>query len=269
MPSPASAQGSTALALRDILDALASVHVWHLMAWQEVKQRYRRSTLGPFWLTISMAILVGGMGPLYGRLFNQHIGNYFPYLAVGLILWQLISAFIQESGQVFISAEPYIKQIKMPLTLHVLRMVWRNAIVFAHNFVVILVVLIAFLPHWSWVALLALPGLAALLANGIWAGLLLGILCARFRDITPIVTTLGSVAFFLTPVMWRKEMLGRHQWAADLNPLHHFIDVIRGPLLGQTPSAASWLIVTAVTVIGFAVTIRVFARFRPRVAYWL
>ena len=228
-----------ALALKDIRDALASPHVWHLMALQEVKQRYRRSTLGPFWLTISMAILVGSMGPLYSKLFNQEMGAYFPFLAIGVILWQLIFAFIQESGQVFIAAEPYIKQIKMPLTLHVLRMVWRNAIVFAHNFVVILAVLLLFLPQWSWVALLALPGLALLLVNGIWIGLLLGILCARFRDITPIITTLGSVAFFLTPVMWNKEMLGRHQWAADLNPLHHFIDVIRGPLLGRAPAALS------------------------------
>ncbi len=257
------------LAVRDILRAVASVHVWHLMGWQEVRQRYRRSTLGPFWMTISMGVLVAGMGPLYGRLFNQNISQYFPFLAVGIIVWQLIFNLIQESAQVFIGAEQYIKQVRMPLTLHVLRMVWRNTIVFAHNMVVVVLVLVFFLPTYSPVALLALPGLAVLLVNAIWLGILLGTLCARFRDFPPLIAMLASVAFFLTPVMWRKEQLGQHTWAAEINPIYHFMEVVRAPLLGQLPAPLSWPVVCLVTVVGFAGTVALFARYRSRIAYWV
>jgi ABC-type polysaccharide/polyol phosphate export permease len=263
------ASRAVALALEDFRRGLASPQIWRTLAWQEIKQRYRRSTLGPFWLTISAGILVAFMGPLYGRLFGQEVSAYFPYLAVGIIVWQLIAAIISESGTVFSSAEQYITQLRMPFTVHALRMVSRNAIIFAHNFVIILLVLVAFVPGWYLGAWLALPGLLALLANGIWLGLLLGMLCVRFRDVLPILSSLVQVAFFMTPVLWRREMLGRHTWAADVNPLHHFIEVVRAPLLGQAPGALSWSVVLGVTVLGFVFTLAVFARYRARIPYWL
>ena len=240
-----------------------------MLGWSEIRQRYRRSALGPFWLTISTGILVAGMGPLYGRLFGQEVGSYFPFLAIGFIVWQLIASLVNDSGQVFIAAEQYIKQVRMPFTIHVLRMVWRNAIIFAHNFVIVILVLVAFVPAWNWRLLMALPGLILVLINGIWLALLLGMLCARFRDIPQIVTSIVQVAFFLTPVMWRKEMLGRYQWAADVNPLYHLIEIVRAPLLGQSPAGLSWVIVAMLTVAGFAVTMPLFARYRARIAYWI
>jgi lipopolysaccharide transport system permease protein len=63
------------LAARDLHTGLTSIHVWPLLAWYEIRQRYRRSALGPFWLTISTGILVAGMGPLYGRLFGQEVSS--------------------------------------------------------------------------------------------------------------------------------------------------------------------------------------------------
>jgi ABC-type polysaccharide/polyol phosphate export permease len=257
------------LAVKDLRDGIASTHIWSTLGWQEIKQRYRRSALGPFWLTISTGTLVAAMGPLYGRLFGQDTGSYLPFLATGFIVWQLIASMINESTQVFIGAEQFIKQIKLPLTVHVMRMVWRNAIVFAHNSVIVFLALAFYLPQWEWTALLALPGLLAILVNGIWAGILLGLFCARFRDIPQIVGSLVTVAFFLTPVLWRHEMLGRHQWAAQLNPLFHLLEVVRAPLLGVTAVGLSWAVVVAMTLVGFFVTLIVFARFRGRIAYWV
>jgi ABC-type polysaccharide/polyol phosphate export permease len=225
--------------------------------------------LGPFWLTISMGVLVGTMGPLYSRLFSQDATAYFPFLAVGVITWQLMAALVSDGGQVFIAAEPYITQLRMPYTIHVLRMVWRNAVIFAHNFLIVILVLVVFLPGWSWNILLAVPGVIALLVNGIWLGMFLGMLCLRFRDILPLVANVIQIAFFLTPVMWRKEMLGRNQWAADFNPLYHFLEVVRTPLLGAQPSAVSWAWVLGVTLAGYALTIAFLSRYRRRIAYWI
>lgn len=257
------------LALRDLREGFTNARIWRTLALSEIRQRYKRSALGPFWLTISMGALIGGMGPLYGRLFGQDVSSYFPFLALGFIVWQLMASLITDAGQVFIAAEQYIKQIRMPFTVHVLQMIFRNLIVFGHNFVIAIVVLAWFPPSRIGPMLMALPGLFFILLNGVWIGLLLGLVCARYRDIPPIVSSIVQLAFFLTPVLWRKEMLGKQQWAADFNPLYHMIEVVRAPLLGEVVAGRSWLVVAGITIAGFAIALPFFARYRARIAYWV
>lgn len=258
-----------ARAWRDLRQGAAAIHVWGMLGWQEIRQRYRRSTLGPLWLTLSTGALVAGMGPLYGKLLNLDLGTYFPFLTVGLIVWTLIAGLVNESCGAFTSAESLIKQLNLPLTVHVLRMVWKNLIVFAHNFVIVLVVFVFFPQNWGWnVALL--PVILLLLAfNGWWIGLFLGMAGARFRDIAPVVGSVVQIAFFMTPVLWSVDQLGRHRWVAEWNPLYQFVEIVRAPLLGKPIGATTWLVVLGVTVAGWIVTYAFFSRFRARIAYWV
>ena len=64
--------------------------------------RYRRSLIGPFWLTLSMGIMVGTVGLIYGQLFKVEASSYLPYLTVGLLVWGLISSCISDGCQTFI-----------------------------------------------------------------------------------------------------------------------------------------------------------------------
>jgi ABC-type polysaccharide/polyol phosphate export permease len=258
-----------ALALKDIKEGLCSIHVWPTMGWQEIKQRYRRSALGPFWITLSTGAMIGGMGPLYGRLFGQDVGSYLPYLGIGMIVWLLIANLLIESCQSFIAASGYIQHIKLPLTVHVLRMVYRNLIIFAHHLLVIAVILFFYPPKLDWSALLMPIGIVLIAINAVWLGMLLGAVCARFRDIPQLVSSLVPLVFFLTPVIWRPEMLGRYRWAADINPISSFLEIVRAPLLGQAVAPRAWLIVLAITVVGYLVSIAAFSRFRTRIAYWV
>lgn len=240
-----------------------------MLGWLEVKQRYRRSVLGPFWLTISTGAMVGGMGPLYGRLFGLDISTYFPFLAIGFVVWLFLAGIITDACTAFTVAEGYIKQLKLPFTVHILRMVWRNLIIFAHNSVIVFLVILVWPPAVTAHLLLIPPALLLIAINGIWIGLSLGLLCARFRDIPQIVSSLVQVAFFLTPVMWQADMLGRNQWAAAWNPLYHFLEVVRSPLVAATTNWFSWAVVLGITVVGYTAAFLLFARFRARIAYWV
>ena len=231
--------------------------------------RYRRSVLGPLWLTISTAVLIGAMGPLYGRLFGQDLSAYYPHLAVSFVVWLLLSNLMNESCTAFTLAEGLIKQMKMPLTIHVLRTVWRNLIIFFHHFLIVLAVLVFYPPPLSS-ALLTVPlAIFAIALNAVWLTFILGTLCARFRDIPPIIQSVVQVLFFLTPVLWRPEILGRHAWAVRLNPLHHMLEIVRAPLLGKGFPLESWLLVILMTLVGFLLGLTLFARYRPRIAYWV
>ncbi|MEW5864883.1 MAG: ABC transporter permease [Pseudomonadota bacterium] len=257
------------LALQDLWAGTRAIHVWPMLGWLEVKQRYRRSTIGPFWLTLSTAAMVAGMGPLYSKLFGQPVSGYFTYLAVSLVLWTFVSALVNEACTTFINAEGYIKQVRLPLTVHVLRVVWKNLIILGHNAVIVVVALFFFGPGLDWHVVLVPLGVLLIAVNGVWLGILLGLVCARFRDIPQIVASLMQVAMFLTPVFWPAEMLGRNRWAAEVNPLFHFLEIVRRPLLGQSPDALSWAAALAVTAGGYLVTLAFFQRYRARIAYWV
>jgi len=256
-------------ALHDIREGLSAVHIWWQFGWHDVKQRYRRSVLGPFWLTISTGVMVGALGFLYARILNQDVRDYLPYLAIGLIIWQFLSTTIGESCQSFISADALIKQIRAPLTVHVLRMLCRNFLIFLHQALILVVVVVLFSPG-SLLQLIWIPlGLIAIMANMIWIGLVLGPLCARFRDIPLIVQNLLQMMFFVTPILWKRDVLGSRSWIADWNPLYHFIELVRVPILmGQVPTR-SWVFVLSTLLVGTTIALPIFARTRGRIAYWV
>jgi ABC-type polysaccharide/polyol phosphate export permease len=257
------------LAVKDLKDGISSVYIWPMLGWQEIRQRYRRSVLGPFWLTISTGAMIAGMGPLYGKLLNLDIAAYFPYLAISFVMWLLIANLINDSCNAFISAEGFIKQIKLPLTVHILRVVWKNLIIFAHNLLIVVAVLLFYRPTVDWRLLLMPLGVLMIAINGVWVGILFGLLCARFRDIPQIISSLVQMFFFLTPVMWKADTLGTYLWFAQINPLFHFLEIVREPLIGGRASHLSWAVVLGITVTGYVVALVVFSRFRARIAYWV
>ena len=269
MPTEARGISATALALQDLAEGLTNWHLWGLMGWQDIKQRYRRSLLGPFWLTLSMGILVGSLGVLYGVLFGVPIDDYLPFLALGFLSWGLMSGIIIDGCTAFIESEHVIKQVKLPFSVFVFRVIWRNLIIFAHNFVIYVLVAVVF-GIWPGAAgLLFLPGLMLVATNALWIGLLFGMVCARFRDVPQIVTSLLQVAFFMTPIIWMPELLGNRIAFVNVNPFFHFVELLRAPLLGQVPTPLTWAVAFAATVAGWFVTLLFFRRFRSRIPYWL
>ncbi len=271
-PEPVSAPAPTSqavLALLDVVEGAHASYLWGLLGWQDIRQRYRRSKIGPFWLTISMGVMVGAIGMLYAGLFKIEIADYLPFIALGFIVWGLISGLVTDGCAAFIGAEGIIKQVGLPLSVHVYRVVWRNLIIFGHNILIFFVVAVLFSIWPGWVGLLALPGLALLCLNGVWAGLLLGLVSARFRDVPQIVASVVQVFFFLTPIIWKPELLPGRALVLDLNPFFHFVELVRAPLLGQVPGLASWLAVLGITLGGWLVTLAMYRRYRWRIAYWV
>ena len=259
----------TTLALFDIIEGARACHLWGLLGWQDIRGRYRRSKLGPFWITISMGVLVAALGTLYGSILKVEITVYLPHLTLGFIVWGLISSLITESCSAFTSAGSIITQVNLPLSVHVYRVVWRNLIIFFHNAVIFVVVAVIFSIWPGWAGLLALPGLALVCLNGVWAGLLLGAVSARFRDVPPIVSSIVRIVFFVTPIIWMPGLLPHRAVFLDFNPFFHILELVRAPLLGQMPGLISWLAVFGITLLGWLVMFVLFRHYRWRIAYWV
>lgn len=261
-------------AIGDLREGLGHHQLWFHLGWQDIKQRYRRSVLGPFWITIATGVSAVAMGLLYGTLFGMDIASFLPYVTLGFIIWNLISGSILEGADVFVSNEGLIKQLPTPLSVHVYRLVWRQMILFAHNIVIYVVIFAVFPQPLHWTALAAIPGLALIAVNAIWVSLLFGILSTRYRDIAPLLGSIVQLLFFMTPIIWTEKTLegtgneGRAR-IAEINPLYHFLDIVRSPLLGTDQQLYHWVIVLAVTVVGWAAALLAMRNYRSRVAYWV
>jgi len=259
-----------AAAAADLRDGLNRSWLWMALAHQDLRLRYRGSLLGPFWQTVTTIVMICSMGLIYAKLFQTTLANYLPMLTVGLIVWQFISGMIIEGCSTFYSAQGIIQQVKLPFSLYVYRLVYRNLLVLAHNFIIMPVVLAIFPRPFAWLRLSELlPGLALLVLNGVSVSFLLGTISARFRDVPPIVASIVQVAFFITPIFWSAEALGANRWWAELNPLFAAIDVLRAPLLGLPTAPHSWQILVLATGLLGAVSFVFFARFRARIAFWV
>ena len=275
-PSEVSSPRSWRRAFADLHQGWTARPLWGHLGWQDIKQRYRRSVLGPLWVSISMGVIALGLGILYSALFETPIETFLPHVAVGLLIWNFISGCILEGSEVFISNEGLIKFLPAPLTLHIYRLIWRQTLFFLHNLVVWAVLMVVFPHPLGWSLLLALPAFALVALNGGWIAILSGILATRFRDIPPIIASMTQLIFYLTPIVWSVEILTNNSEAAreraslvELNPVFHFLEILRRPLLGQEIIGRYWVVAGVITLIGWAAALVCLRNYRSRVAYWV
>jgi ABC-type polysaccharide/polyol phosphate export permease len=118
-------------------------------------------------------------------------------------------------------------------------------------------------------ALLAIPGLVLVYINQAWVTLSLAILCTRYRDVQQIVATGIQIMLFATPIIWPVSALGPAVIIANINPLHHLIEVVRAPMLGEVPPVLSWVAVVVCAVAGWTVAILLLRRATRRLVFWL
>jgi ABC-type polysaccharide/polyol phosphate export permease len=256
-------------ALRDIEQSIGAHRIWMMLAYQDVRQRYRRSVLGPFWITLSAVVSIIALALVYTQIFKVPTAEYLVFLTTGFIAWMYIASLVIESCTVFIGAEGIIRQVNLPLGIHVFRMVWRSLITLIHNLVIVALVLVYMGVGLSWAMLAFVPGLLVTTVSALALGYLLGGLCTRYRDIPPIIGSLVQVLFYVTPVIWPPKMLQGNEYLLTFNPFYYFLEVLRMPMMGQWPPAEMWVVSSVLTLLLVAVATVFMARYRWRVAYWI
>jgi lipopolysaccharide transport system permease protein len=257
------------LAVRDLRDTAALWRLCWTLAMLDIRLRYRGSMLGPFWLTISTGAMVSAMGVLYSELFHISLHEYLPFLTASLVMWGFVATLFAEACFGYTANEGMIRTIRIPFSLYAARTVLRNLVVLAHNLVVVVAVDLFVWTGPGIAGLLAIPGLALWIIDSFAIVIMLGALCARFRDIPPIVASVVQMTFFVTPVLWKPELVGEHQWLLPVNPFFDLLELIRGPVLGEIPSATTYLAALGYSLLLCGAAWFLFARVRGRIAFWI
>ena len=264
-----SAEAVPAQAIADILNGARLYDLWIRFAVHDIRQRFRRSVLGPFWLTLSMGMMVATLGFLFSTVFQQDVAKLLPFIATGLIFWGLLTNCINEGATVFILAESNIRNIPMPLSVHFYRMMARNVMVWGFNMVIYLGLVVWFELIPGWNTLLVIPGFILFLTNAAWMSLAVGVLSTRYRDVPQVIVNVIQVVFFLTPIFWSPEILPNRPAFVVLNPLYHLLEIVRAPLLGEVVSVMSWSFCIGMTAVGLGFTAWLYRRAHARIAYWV
>jgi ABC-type polysaccharide/polyol phosphate export permease len=264
--------GQVRAAFRDVIRSARLWHIWVRLGVQDVRHKFRRSTVGPAWIFLNLGVLIGAIGVIYGRLLGQDLHQFIPFLTAGLIIWGYLTTSISEGAHAFVNSEGYIKQIALPIYVYVFRCFTNVGLTAVISFSVFVIVALAYRVPIGVGTLWVVPGVLALMAVSLLVICILAHLHARFRDVAPMAAVAMQMAFYVTPVMFPGELLRSRRlgWAVDYNPFYHLVEVVRRPLVAAQPAAPeSYLATVVVLAILAATAAAVIAHYRRRIVFVL
>lgn len=245
--------------------------MWRALAWQDLIQRYRRSTLGIAWILFSFLLLIAVFVLVFGRSSAGRTPlEYSLYLAAGLLVWNYFSAIVTKGVAIFSGNAGWIRSTPAPFAVLAFRNVYANLL----EAVVCVPVVIVFAaivgvpisPNLLWIFL----AIFLLLVNGISAGLLFGSIGAWSNDFAQLIPAIMRIAFFATPVFWDYETAGGSRLImAIFNPMSHLIEIARAPILGGAPTQLNCIVALSFTITMAVLALIAFKYARPRLAAWV
>lgn len=254
----------------DIIKSIKLWRIWYSLSMQDILLRYRGSVLGPFWITLSMAITVFSMGFLYGVLFGVDQATYLPYFTTGMISWTFISMIVNESTKIMLESKPYMENIQLPCVLYLFRLVFRNIVVFAHNLPVYIIVALIYHFQFNANIFLLVPSLIILSVNAIFYGGVVAFISTRFPDVGTMVSSMLQILFFVTPIMWPPSALPiQYHIYLVFNPFVYYVNLIRKPLLGLSFDMSDLIGIAIITLLGGLLFTFTHDRFKKKVIFWM
>lgn len=255
--------------LGDWMRGLSMWRLWTALGAEDIADRYRRTAIGVVWIALSFALFVAVKLLVFGQMVEASTVEFGLFVALGFGLWTYINAMVLDACTAFIHARHWILGVSLPYPVFILQAVTRNILMFAS----ILVVMAAAVA-WSgvpWAAAQAsVPvAFAAYVLTSLWLAAILAPLCARFRDLNHAAQTVMRLLFFVTPILWMPETNAVLASIARYNPIAHFIEVIREPIMHGTIPVDSWAWVVAINVVGLPLGCVVYARTRRNVVFWV
>ncbi|MFT7686570.1 MAG: ABC-type polysaccharide/polyol phosphate export permease [Candidatus Azotimanducaceae bacterium] len=243
--------------------------LWMRLALTKIKERYQRSVIGAFWITLSTLVMVITFGLLYGMLLDRTISVHLPYVAVGLVFWMFYSDFLIKGCRLFIENSRMIQQLPLAKSVYLYKLTSEELIYLAHNVLIIVLSFVVFLkPVFSVILLLPL-GLILLLVNAMSCALIFGIVSTRYRDFPQVITSFMRPMMFITPIIWSVDIRPQLEVFVQFNPFFHLIEICRGPILGYPPTSTNWVVSLVLTIFAAVIALVMFTRYRSKIAYWV
>ncbi|GAB3379200.1 ABC transporter permease [Lysobacter fragariae] len=256
-------------AVADWKSALSMWRLWIALGHEDIVDRYRRSLLGAAWIVLSFTLFVVVKISVFGQMANVPPAEFGLFVTIGFGVWSFISAALLDGCAAFIHSRHWILGASTPYPVFILQALFRNLLIFAAMLAVVLAAVVWKGNPWTLAALSVIPALLVYVVTTLWLSAILAPLCARFRDAHHAIQTGMRLMFFVTPILWMPAASPQLEMIAALNPVTHFIEIMRAPLLyGQVP-LESWRMVALINLAGLPAGLLVYARTRSNIVFWV
>ena len=256
-------------AFRDVADAVRLWPIWLTLSWVEFNNTYRRSVVGFAWVILSFAAFVFIKLTIFSSLLDtDNPGYYDAFLVLGFFAWYYLSPAVIGAPESFVSAQGWIRSESLPYSLYLLKTIMREFYNFALTSIVTIGALIYLKVPVTAMAWLVVPAVLFYILTAFSLKLLLGIIGARFRDIAHLIRAVMLPLMFLTPIFWMPSQmpgLMKYLW---WNPLYHYLEILRAPILDGRFPVESWIFCGVVFAIITTLAFLLFARFKQRIVFW-
>lgn len=256
-------------AVADWKGALAMWRLWVALGHEDIIDRYRRSILGATWVVLSFILFVLVKISVFGQMASVSVEEFGLFVTIGFGLWSFISAMLVDGCAAFIHSRHWILGSATPYPVFILQALFRNVLIFAAMLVVMLAALVWKGNPWTVASLSVIPGLMMYVLTSLWLSAILAPLCARHRDAYHAIQTGVRLIFFVTPILWMPGLTPQLETIAALNPVTHFLEIVREPLLYGTVPWDSWRWVGLINLIGLPLGLLVYARTRSNLVFWV
>jgi ABC-type polysaccharide/polyol phosphate export permease len=260
--------------LRQLTAMWAFRHFLLALVRLDLRLRYKRSLLGSGWSLITPMLMTLVFVIVFSNLLGADPREYTTFLLLGMAVWGFFRECAINGCQALVNHESYIRQSPLPFGIYTLRIVLGQAI--HSSIALVLAVAAVMLLKGTWdrpVILWAVaPGLLMALLVGWAAATLFAFANVYFRDTQHLLEVAAQILFFLTPIMYKPELLVNQGlgWLAKINLINLFLELIRTPLLtGHAPPMKLYLLAVAGTVMLVGLAFAAIARFRNRVVFHL
>ncbi|MEP1145146.1 MAG: ABC transporter permease [Henriciella sp.] len=256
--------------MSDISAGFLAHQIWRNFAWEEILSRYHRSALGLLWIVFGYAFFVGGIAFFFGGFAKMGLGSFTIYVAIGYACFQFLVANVVDGCAVFTGSASWIRSTTLPYSIYVYKSIFRSLLPIALQLIVVAIAMLYWQPPLKWNIIFVIPAFAIFLINAVAIQYLCGLIAARYRDVTHLVGTITRILIFTTPILWvREERTGVIGLVADLNPLTHYIEIFRAPLMGDDIRTISWFVVAGFTVFVWLAAALAADRMQRRLAFWV
>lgn len=255
--------------MKDFILGIRSINQWFYLGLLDIKLRYQRSFIGPWWITISSFIVIFVLSLIWSKVFKLSLDEYLSFLSIGYILWHWFSGAINESTRLFVEFRGIVFQINLPLSVYFLRLCFRNFIIFLHNFIFLIALLfyMDFFTNIQWGFLFI--GLILFYLFIFLASSIVSILSVRFKDFEQFIPTLLQLTFFISPILWSPNSIKDSFLFLKYNPIYYLLNIVREPLMGEVNDINSYLIIFSLILFLFLFFLFLYYKARNKIIFWI
>ncbi len=249
---------------------LQRIPMWTQLAWIEVVQSYRRTLLGPLWITLNLVIFTFAMTLVYGALFSIPTKEYAAFLTCGMIGWVWVGALLTDVGNTFINYAGFIKSTPATKSLFIWTTVAKMLITLCHHMLVWIGLVLLGIINLSVYSLFIVPAVVVVFLFSIPVTAVASILFVRYRDTQRFLTSIIVVLMMITPIFWQANMIsGWRRSFIHLNPIYYLVEFLRAPLLGQREDPVVLLVMLAMLLLAWIFGAYFYQRYEKYVVFWL